>query len=440
MKNYTAAAFCAIGAEKVVSNELKKLASFGSGQAEKGTPEKQAAYTILESSLGRVRFKTDLAGLYRALMSLRTADRLLLEAGTFPAPNFDALFEGAASIPWEDYIPRGMGLKVSKVRSSLSRLTAETSIQAVVHKAAAQRLCRRYGLNRLPGGTGGTKTNSGGGQFGIKQAELRVFMEKDKAFLLLDLSGEPLFKRCYRPAGGIAPLRESTAAAIVLFSGWKRKFPLYDPLCGSGTIIIEAALYAWDQAPGLGRHFALSDLSFGNSRIEQTVRQELAEKIDYSRPINIKGSDADEKAIALAKANLLRARCLPEKMPGILTQKQHAGFGGKIPGVELRCLSMKDASLVKLPGPDSPKNGTAPALPPGFIITNPPYGNRLGEIEEAEKRYADMVFLNKAFSGWKLALICDHAGFESHFGKKADSCRKLKSGAADAWLYQYEKI
>ena len=440
MQDYTAAAFCAIGAEKIVSNELKKLASFGSGQAEKGTPEKKAAYTILESSLGRVRFKTDMAGLYRALMSLRAADRLLMEAGTFPASDFDALFEGAASIPWEDFIPRGMGLKVSKVRSSLSRLKAETSIQAVVHKAAAQRLCKRYGLNRLPDGTGGINHRGGSGLSGVKQAELRVFVEKDKAFLLLDISGEPLFKRGYRPAGGIAPLRESTAAAIILCSGWKRKFPLYDPLCGSGTIVIEAALYAWDQAPGLGRHFALSDLSFGSSSIEQTVRQELAEKIDYSRPINIQGSDADEKAIALAKVNLRSAFFLPEKMPGVSTKKQTAVFGGKIPGVELRCLSMKDASPVELPPLGRQEDVPAPAVPPCFIITNPPYGNRLGEIEEAEKRYADMALLSKKFPGWKLALICDHKGFESHYGKKADSCRKLKSGAVDAWLYQYEKI
>ena len=414
MKDYTAVAFCAIGAEKVVSNELKKLASLGAGQAEKGPPEKQAAYTILESGFGRVRFKTDLAGLYRALMSLRAADRLLLEVGTFPAPDFDALFDGTGNIPWEGLIPRSMGLKVGKVRSSASRLKAETSVQAVVHKAAAERLCKQYGVRRLP--------EPGGAQ----QAELRVYMEKDTAAILLDLSGESLFKRGYRPAGGIAPLRESTAAAIILLSGWRRKFPLYDPFCGSGTILIEAALYAWDQAPGLGRRFTLSDLAVADKNTEEAIRRELLEKIDYSRPVCITGSDADEKAVTLARANLRRAMELPKK-----------AFAASGQNVEINCLPMEKAAPVKRAGAG---NNSAHGTAQGFIITNPPYGNRLGEIEEAEARYAEMASLRASFPGWKLSLISNHKGFESHFGRKADACRLLKSGALDTWLYQYEKL
>ena len=401
MNEYTAAAFCAIGAEKVVSNELKKL----------------PAYTVLESGFGRVRFKTSLDGLYRALLSLRAADRLLLELANFPAADFDALFEAVSAIPLENFIPRGMGLKVAKVRSSASQLKAETSIQAVVHKAAAQRLCDRYGISRLPGGT-----MDGNGQNEVKEAELRVFMEKNRASILLDISGEPLFKRGYRPVGGIAPLRETTAAAMILLSQWKRKFPLYDPFCGSGTIVIEAALYAWDKAPGLGRRFALSDLAIADKRTEETIRKELAEKIDYSRPINIIGSDADEKTLSLARANLRRAQSVPENIA------QNAGGAGKIKGIELNCLPMKDAS---------PSTST---VMPGFIITNPPYGKRLGEPEEAEAGYAAMAGLCKTFSEWKLALICNHKGFESHFGRKADNCRELKSGAVDTWLYQYDKL
>ena len=406
MHEYTAIAFCAIGAEKVVSNELKKLIPSASENIGKDTEKNQRQYTILESSFGRVRFKTNQHGLYRALFSLRTADRLLLEAGNFPADNFDSLFEGTSQIPFEDYIPRGMGLKVAKVRSSASQLKAATSIQAIVHKAAAQRLCDRYGIRRLPDV-----------QDNAEQAELRVFIEKNNAAILLDLSGEPLFKRGYRPGGGIAPLRESTAAAIILLSGWRRKFPLYDPFCGSGTIIIEAALYAWDQAPGLGRDFALSGLAIADKAAEKTIRRELTEKIDYSRPISITGSDADKKALSLAKTNLKLAQAL-------------AGSSIKSapePGIELKCLPLKDA---------------APAMSsiPGFIITNPPYGLRLGETEEAEARYAEMAELSTAFSGWKLALICNHKGFESHFGKKASSCRELKNGAVDTWLFQYDKL
>jgi len=419
MQEFTAAAFCAAGAEKVVSNELKKIAP------KKDPADGVSPYTILESGFGRVRFKTDLAGLYRALMSLRTADRVLLEAGTFPAADFDALFEGTKRIAWEQMIPQGMGLTVTKVRGNRSQLQAETSVQAVVHKAAAERLCTHYGVSRLPEET--------------PRAELRVYLEKDQATVMLDLSGEPLFKRGYRPAGGIAPLRETTAAAIILLSGWRRKFPLYDPFCGSGTILIEAALYAWDIAPGLGRRFALSELAIGNSDTEKTIRGELAEKIDLTRPVRIMGSDADEKAAALAGANLRRALALPGKfLPAGKNISGPALAGGKIPGVELSCVSMEEAKPPVSSG-DSESGGGANSNA-GFIITNPPYGRRIGDSAEAEERYRSMAVLCKSFPGWKLALICDHPGFETFFGKKANSCRELKSGAVDTWLYQYEKL
>jgi putative N6-adenine-specific DNA methylase len=416
MQEFTVTALCAAGAEKVVSNELKKLIPSRPGTGD---------YTVLESGFGRVRFTTNLAGLYRALMSLRAADRLLLEAGVFPAPGFDELFDGTRNIAWEQYVPRGMGLKVSKVRSSRSKLAAETSVQAVVHKAAAERLCSHYGIRRLPEpipeGQGVLKPSHGMlikpgkpvyGMRGVRQAELRVYLEKDRASLLLDLSGPPLFKRGYRPAGGIAPLRETVAAASILFSGWRRKFSLYDPLCGSGTIVIEAALYAWDQAPGLGRSFALSDLAIGDKKLEAVLRGELEEKADYTRPLRIYGSDADEGVISLAQANLRRA------------------LDGRIPaGVTIRTLPLEQAGI-----PEECKDT------PGFILTNPPYGRRLGDTGDAEARYKDLGNLGGRFPGWKLGLICDHPGFESHFGRKADSCRELKNGAVDAYFYQYEKL
>jgi putative N6-adenine-specific DNA methylase len=366
-------------------------------------------------------------------MSLRAADRLLLEAGTFPAADFDALFEGTRHIHWESIIPHSMGLVVGKVRSSRSQLRAETSIQSVVHKAAAKRLCAHYGLRRLPEET--------------QQAELRVHLEKDQVQILVDISGEPLFKRGYRPAGGIAPLRESTAAAIILLSGWRRKFPLFDPFCGSGTILIEAALYAWDFAPGLGRRFTLSSLLIGDKRTEETMRQELAEKVNYTRHICIRGSDADEKAVALTGANLRRAISMGDTaLPGKHLPLAPAFKSGTIPGVEISCLSMEEAAVftptMSTSAAPIPKADTAGSnvVSPGFIVTNPPYGRRLEDPAKAEERYNNMGVLCRTFSGWKLALICDHPGFESYFGRKADSCRELKSGAIDTWLYQYEKL
>jgi len=384
----TAVALCAVGAEKTVSNEIKKL-----------------DLAVIEGGFGRVRFKTDLAGLYRALMGLRAADRVLLEIAHFQAPDFDALFEGVRHQSWEEYVPSRMGLRVAKVRTNRSALGAETSIQAVVHKAAAERLCVKRGVNRLP--------EQG------DMAELRVYIEKDTASVLLDLSGDPLFRRGYRTSGGIAPLRESTAAAIILISGWRRKFPLYDPFCGSGTIAVEAAMYAWDIAPGLGRHFALEQLGLANRGIERKVREDLLSRVDFSRLVRIGGSDTDAGAITAAKFNLERAIAL---VRGREADKD--SFNGHLPS--FRVLPMNEASN---------NNNTE-----GFIITNPPYGHRLGDTESAEKNYAEMSCLARNFPGWKLAVITDHSGFESFFGKKADSCREITNGAIRSYLYQYEKL
>ncbi|AEF81242.1 THUMP domain-containing class I SAM-dependent RNA methyltransferase [Leadbettera azotonutricia] len=383
-KEYTAAALCAVGAEKVVSNEIRKM-----------------GLKMDEGGFGRVRFKAGLQGLYKTLMGLRTADRVLLEAAWFQAGDFDALFEGVRAVPWEEFIPSGMGLRVAKVRTNRSRLSAETSIQAVVHKAAAEKLCEKLKLARLPEGD--------------DIAEIRVYIEKDRASILLDLSGDPLFKRGYRTDGGIAPLRETTAAAIILLSGWKRKFPLYDPFCGSGTIAAEAAMYAWDLAPGLRRPFALDKLLISDKVVEKQVREEFIGKADFTRLVRIAGSDADPRAVANAKANLERIR---------------APLQGSVVLPEFKALPMEQAAAPKF------ENDTDT----GFIITNPPYGKRLGDAESAEKVYAEMGGLSERFRDWKLALITDHPGFESFFGRKADSCRDITNGAIHSYLYQYEKI
>jgi putative N6-adenine-specific DNA methylase len=387
LKVENAAALCAVGAEKAVSNEIRKL-----------------GLQVTEGGFGRVRFKADVPGLYRALMGLRCADRVLLEAAWLPARDFDALFNGVRAVPWEEIIPSGMGLRVVKVRTNRSVLMAETSIQAVVHKAAAERLCAELGLNRLPEA--------------VDEAEIRVYIEKDRASVLLDLSGEPLFKRGYRTEGGIAPLRETTAAAMVLLSGWKRKYPLYDPFCGSGTIASEAALYAWDLAPGLGRRFALERLLIADKAVEKQVRDEFLDRVDFTRLVRIAGSDADSRAVANAKANMERA---------LAPVRGKAGIKGEPAPPEFKVLPMEEA----VPGRDETE---------GFIITNPPYGKRLGDQESSERIYGEMGKLAGNFPGWKLVLITDHPGFESFFGRKADSCREITNGAIRSYLYQYERL
>ncbi|GAB6393233.1 MAG: RNA methyltransferase [Treponematales bacterium] len=394
-----AAALCAVGAERVVSQELRRM-----------------GLRTTDSGFGRVRFAADTAGLYRALMGLRAADRVLLEAGRFRAADFDALFEGARSVPWEDLIPRGMGLAVTKARARCSRLRAETRVQAVVHKAAAARLCGKFGVNRLPDADGASR------------AELRVHLDKDEASLLLDISGEPLFKRGYRSgSGGAAPLRETTAAAIILLAGWRRKFPLRDPFCGAGTIVTEAALFAWDAAPGLCRKFALENLVISDKAVERQVRGELLSRVDFSRRTRIHGSDSDSRAVSLAKANLARARGLLEKAAQACGADSagSAGDGGALP--DFAALDMKDAA---------PEAGEEA----GFLITNPPYGRRLGDPAASEAVYAEMGGLARRFAGWKLALITDHPGFESFFARKATACREITNGAINAYFYQYDRL
>ncbi len=388
----TAVALCALGAERALSNELRKL-----------------DLTVHESSYGKVRFAADIAGLYRALMALRTADRVLLEAAAYPAEDFDQLFEGVRSVPWENLLRRPMRVVVGKVRSSRSKLQAATSIQAVVHKAAAERLCTAWGMARLP-------------DYG-EAAELRVYMEKDRAQILLDLSGESLFKRGYRSESGAAPLRETSAAAMLLLSGWKRKYPLYDPFCGSGTIAVEAALYAWDAAPGLGRRFALQDLALADGAAEKAVREELAAKVDFTRLVRIYGSDSDVRSVSIAASNARRAYELAQ---------------GRSPGRGIR-LEKGEAALPRFQVLDMRK-AAAPESEEGYLITNPPYGERLGDLAEAERTYAAMGTLGERFPGWKLVAISNHPGFESHFGHAADSVRELTNGALRSYVYQYENL
>jgi putative N6-adenine-specific DNA methylase len=389
----TAVALCAVGAEKAVSRELRKL-----------------DLAVENSEFGRVRFRADLAGLYRALMALRAADRVLLETAFFPAGDFDALFEGVRAVPWEEYIPPDLGLRVAKVRSNRSRLRAETSIQAVAHKAAAERLCTARHIMRLPEGG----------------AEVRVYVEKDRVSLLLDLSGEPLFKRGYRSEGGTAPLRETTAAAMIFLANWKRKLPLYDPFCGSGTILIEAAMYAWDMAPGLGRSFALEKLLIADGKVQRAVREELLGKVNFDRTIRIAGSDENGRAVSITRSNAERAWELARGETPIRGIRQNI----RLPEDPAR-RGLPDVRTLRM------KDVRAPWEEPGCIITNPPYGKRLGDPAAAERTYGEMAELCRHFPGWKLALITDHPGFESFFGRKADFCRELTNGAVTAYFFQY---
>lgn len=391
---FTASALCAIGAEKVLSNELKK-----------------SDLAVLEGGFGRVRFEADLAGLWRALLGLRTADRILLEVARFEARDFDQLFEGARAVAWEGFIPETRTVVIDKVRTRQSILQAETSIQAIVHKAVAGVLCEKRALERLSDWQ--------------EASAIRVYIEKDLVTLTLDLSGEPLFRRGWRSESGAAPLRETTAAAILLYSLWRRKTPLYDPFCGSGTFLVEALLYAWDVSPGLGRAFTLSDLPFSEAAVEAAVRTELRARIDTNRHIRICGSDADPRSVAIARSNLRRAWELAQGKPfsrGLgADDAKPKGTGDDWPLIERRDLTQLH-----------------PPHDEGLLISNPPWGERLGDREEAEATYRQMGILKERFPLWKLAFITNHQGFESHFGYAASDIHEMSNGSIRSWLFSYD--
>jgi putative N6-adenine-specific DNA methylase len=233
---------------------------------------------------------------------------------------------------------------------------------------------------------------------------------------------------------------------MILLSGWKRKYPLYDPFCGSGTILAEALMYAWDMAPSISRGkgtrgFAIDRLLIADSKIEETVRCEFRSRINFERLIRLAGSDEDPASSSLALSNLNNVHALAGN------REQGTGNGERETGNRTE----NNEPTGRPPADWLPLVTTTPmnmALPPfetenepkGFIITNPPYGKRLGDIEASIEIYREMGILAKNFPGWKLAVISDHPGFESFFGRKADSCREITGGAIPAYFYQYEKL
>ncbi|GMO59576.1 MAG: class I SAM-dependent RNA methyltransferase [Termitinemataceae bacterium] len=390
----TLLATCAAGCEKILASEIRKL-------------KETSALNILDAGFGNVVFastsngKNDpngVYGIYYALMSLRTADRIFLLLNEFYAADFDELFEGTRAIPFEELIPDNFYISVDKVRTRLSKLSAQNAIQAIVHKAAAERLCQAYKKERL---------NENG-----TNAVLRVYIDKDKARILLDICGAPLFKRGYREDGGGAPLRETTAAALLFLSRWRRKIPLCDPFCGSGTIAIEAALYAWNAAPCMHRPFSFNNLLIADKQVEDEVRSALKARIDFSVPLKIVASDAERGMVDVAKSNLQRA---------------------------IRLVCGTDAASPKyLPDFWALKMEDAKALDEeGIIICNPPYGKRLGTDEDAIANYKKMSALQKNFPSWKICVLSDHSGFESFYGSRSSNCTKIINGPIETYFYEY---
>ncbi len=382
----TLVSLCSIGAEKILSNEIKLL-----------------GYKPLSNSPGRVRFECPEEGIFRSNLCLRTADRVYLQLASFRADNFDDLFDGIYAINWQDYYRKDVRIHLDKVRTFRSKLNSEHSIQKIAHKAICQKLGFIWGMNVLPE-TG-------------EKSDVRIYIEKDEVSVLLDLSGKPLNRRGYRMDGGIAPIRETLAATLLHAMLWRRKTPLHDAFCGSGTILCEAMLYAHNVAPGFGRRFDLENLVIYNHKQATEIKKQEAAKIRTDVVTRITGTDIDSQAVAWARENIERA-CVTAGRA-----LQMIGSDNRVPRPEVDVADFREL--------------TAP-YESGLILSNPPYGERIGTEEEINMLYKDMSDLIKTFPGWDMAFITADQEFESKFGKKAIDKKKLKSGILDTTLFTYQ--
>lgn len=336
----------------------------------------------------RVRFQGTQRDILNTNVWLRTADRIKIIVGEFEATTFDSLFEQVKALPWEEYLNYDSQFPVAG-RSRKSTLFSVPDVQAITKKAIVERLKQAYHVRtRLP-------------ETGFF-AQLEVQIEKDHVLLTLDTTGESLFKRGYRVNKGGAPLKENFAAALVMLTNWHPDRPFVDPTTGSGTIPIEAALIGRNLAPGLTRRFAIEDMDWFDEKLSDEVRDEAESKADYDRTLDITGYDIDENMITIANENA-----------------KHAGLSQDI---TFKQLAAKDWQTDQLNG---------------VLVSNPPYGERLGELEAARELYAQMGKVYQKMPSWSKYILTSDLDFEKSFGQKATKKRKLYNGALRVDYFQF---
>jgi putative N6-adenine-specific DNA methylase len=360
----------AFGLEAVVARELKEL-----------------GYGEHQITDGRVRFTADAAAICRCNLRLRAASRLVIVIGEFPARDFGELFEQTKTLPWDAWI-QAHGAFPVRGRSVKSQLHSVPDCQRIVKKAIVERLKAAHGGDWL---------DETGPQYGIE-----ISLLNDVAMLTLDTSGEALHRRGYRTYVGEAPLRETLAAALVLLSYWNRERPFVDPLCGTGTIAIEAALIGRGIAPGMGRTFAAEGWPQLDAGIWKSARDEARQLEQPPLPIKMIGNDIDARAVALARRHAIAAGVADD----VHFQQQ--------PLAELR----------------SPKKY-------GCIITNPPYGERMGEQRGVEQLYREMGRVFAQLDTWSIYVLTAQTQFERLFGRVADRRRKLYNSNLACTYHQY---
>ncbi|WP_075865394.1 THUMP domain-containing class I SAM-dependent RNA methyltransferase [Carboxydothermus islandicus] len=335
---------------------------------------------------GKVQFFGDYSTIARTNLWLRTADRVLIKAGEFYAESFEELFEKTKALPWEEFLPENANFPVTG-KAVRSRLMSVSDCQAIVKKAIVERLKGKYRLNWFP---------EDGPEFKIE-----VSLLKDLATLTIDTSGAGLHKRGYRKLTGRAPLRETLAAALVILSRWREDRALADPFCGSGTIPVEAALIGLNIAPGVNREFAFTKWPWFPKKELELAREEARSK-QRNLKLLIYGSDISEDELSYAR------------------------YHAKAAGVEKSIrFFKKDFREVKF------------AEEYGWLISNLPYGERIGDGREVEKLYRELKILREKLPTWSFYFLSSHPAFEKLYGRKADKRRKLYNGKIETHFYQF---
>lgn len=370
MKKIELIATTTFGLEAVVKRELQDL-----------------GYKDLKVENGKVTFKAEYKDIPRVNLWLRTAERVLLKVGEFKAYSFEELFQKTKKLPWEEILPEDANFIVEG-KSINSKLYSISDCQSITEKAVVEKLKENYDRNWF---------EKSGARYTIEVALL-----KDVATLTIDTSGAGLHKRGYRTEQGKAPIKETLAAAMVLLSYWNKDRMLVDPFCGSGTILIEAAMIARNIAPGLDREFDSEKWDIIDKNYWEEAKKEAFTKIDYSSELNIIGYDNNPVVIEKAKDN--------------------AANLGLEDDIEFIVKDMNELSL---------KNNY------GVMITNPPYGERLGEEEDVLNLYTQLGQKVKNLDNWSFYLITSNEKFESVFGRKADRKRKLYNGKIKVDYYQF---
>ena len=372
MGNMELIAPCHFGLEAVLKREIYDL-----------------GYEITSVTDGRVAFEADAEGVARANINLRTAERVLINVGSFAATTFEELFQGVKAIEWSQYLPRDAKFWVKKASSVKSKLFSPSDIQSIVKKAIVEKLKETYDTNWF---------EEDGNEYPI-----RVSIMKDVVTIALDTSGESLHKRGYRQFNSEAPISETLAAALLMLTPWKRDRILVDPFCGCGTFPIEAALMAANIAPGVNREFTACDwTNIISNKIWRDAYEEARDMEDRDFRGDIQGYDIDGEVLKAARKN------------------------AKLAGVEnMIHLQQRDVADLR-----HPKKY-------GFVVTNPPYGERIFQEEELPGLYRSFGSAIETLDDWSIYCITSYEDVERYIGKKAAKKRKIYNGMIKTYFYQF---